>query len=55
MNKNENISSKKLKICKSIIILGYSGTGKTNIIKRYTKNRFDDNHIETIGKYLKLY
>jgi len=47
MNKNDN--NKRNKICKSIILLGSSGTGKTNIIKRYSKNRFEENHIVTIG------
>ena len=38
---------------KTIIILGISKVGKTSIIKRITKNRYEDKYIETIGiKYL---
>ena len=44
--KNKNI---KDKICKTIIVLGNSGVGKTNILQRYTKKKFEDTYLETIG------
>ncbi len=49
MKKYENTRN-NTKICKTIVILGTSGTGKTNILQRYTKNRFEQNYLETIGK-----
>ena len=32
-----------------IIMIGESGVGKTSLIKRYTNNIFNSNHLETIG------
>lgn len=52
-NSNPNIVMKNSKICKTVVILGSSETGKTNILQRYTKRRFEDNYIETIGKIIK--
>ena len=51
MKKYENIQSpftnnKNNKICKTIVILGASETGKTNILQRYTKKRFEDIYFE---------
>jgi GTPase SAR1 family protein len=38
------------KINKFVIFLGDKGTGKTCILQRYLKNKFEENHIETFGK-----
>jgi GTPase SAR1 family protein len=35
--------------CKTLIILGDPGVGKTNILLRYIKKRFEDIYNETIG------
>ncbi len=48
MQKYTNKSTKE-KICKTLIVLGNSGVGKTNILQRYTKKKFEENHFETIG------
>ena len=32
-----------------IIMIGESGVGKTSLIRRYTNNIFNSNHLETIG------
>ena len=41
--KNESLPDLKL------FLLGDSGVGKTNFILRYTKNKFQNNYISTIG------
>lgn len=41
--------NKQNKVCKTIVMLGNSEVGKTNILTRYTKRRFDESYIETIG------
>lgn len=33
----------------SIIVLGDKETGKTNILSKYTKNRYEETYIETLG------
>jgi GTPase SAR1 family protein len=35
---------------KTLIILGDTGVGKTNVLLRYIKKRYEDSHNETIGK-----
>ncbi len=42
----------KSKLCKTVVLLGSSETGKTNILQRYTKKRFENFYMETIGIYL---
>ena len=32
-----------------LVVLGESGVGKTNIILRYSKNKFDPNSTSTVG------
>lgn len=44
-----HLGGKSNKVCKTVIMLGGSQAGKTNILQRYTKRRFDDSYIETIG------
>jgi GTPase SAR1 family protein len=51
MHSVDAISSKS-KLCKTVVFLGSSETGKTNILQRYTKKRFENFYMETIGKYL---
>ena len=46
---DSNIGNSKVKICKTIVMLGTSEVGKTNILQKYTKRRFEDAYIETIG------
>lgn len=41
----------KTKICKTVVMLGSSEVGKTNILQRYIKKKFDDSYKETIGMY----
>lgn len=44
-----DVQAKNAKICKTLVILGHSETGKTNILQRYTKKRFENNYVETLG------
>ena len=44
-----NQSLNLTKTSKTVVILGNNETGKTNILQRYTKKRFDSNYLETIG------
>jgi GTPase SAR1 family protein len=52
MNSNDNMYSQnsKNRMCKTVVLLGSSEVGKTNILQRYTKRRFEENYMETIGK-----
>jgi GTPase SAR1 family protein len=38
-------------ISKIIITLGDNETGKSSILNRFTYDKFDEDYIETIGKY----
>lgn len=52
MNSNDNMQSpdsRNNRICKTVVLLGSSEVGKTNILQQYTKKRFDENYMETIG------
>lgn len=40
------------KTSKTIVILGNNEVGKTNILQRFTKRRFELNYIETIGTFI---
>ena len=44
------ISSKNNKISKTIVFLGCGGVGKTNILTKFTKKRFDEQYVRTLGK-----
>ena len=46
---SKDAEHKKAKLCKTVVILGNSETGKTNILQRFTKKRFENNYIETLG------
>ncbi len=39
----------KTKISKTVVILGSRHVGKTNILQRYIKKKYDDTYKETIG------
>ncbi len=41
----------KTKISKTVVMLGSSEVGKTNILQRYIKKKFDESYKETIGTY----
>jgi GTPase SAR1 family protein len=52
MNSNDNIQnpdSRNSRLCKTVVLLGSSEVGKTNILQQYTKKRYDENYMETIG------
>jgi small GTP-binding protein len=40
---------KSSKVCKTIVVVGSCEVGKTNLLQRYTKRRFEESYIETIG------
>jgi GTPase SAR1 family protein len=52
MNSNDIIQksdSRNGRLCKTVVLLGSCEVGKTNILQQYTKKRFDENYMETIG------
>jgi len=50
LSKNQqNPNNKTLKYNKTIVFLGSSNTGKTNIISQFCKNKFTTDYIPTIG------
>jgi len=44
----------KTKVSKTVIMLGSFGVGKTNILLRYIKKKFDESYKETIGNEINL-
>lgn len=42
-------SQMEFDLCLKIIIIGDSGVGKTNILTRFTKNKFNNENKPTIG------
>jgi small GTP-binding protein len=45
-------SKQNSKLIKTVVILGSKEVGKTNILTRYTKKRFEEFYMETIGNRL---
>ena len=44
----------KTKVSKTVVMLGSDGVGKTNILLRYIKKKFEESYKETIGKDINL-
>lgn len=38
-------------ISKLIVFVGDNNTGKSSILSKYCKNKYDSEYMETIGKY----
>jgi GTPase SAR1 family protein len=54
MNKENEIAKMcpNNKLSKIIVTLGHNEVGKTNLIQRYTKKKFNEAYKETIGNKL---
>jgi GTPase SAR1 family protein len=47
-----NVTALNEKLVKSLILLGDKEAGKTSMLQKYIKKKFEDNYIETLGKFL---
>ncbi len=50
MSKKFDMCSKQLVINKTVVLLGHQEVGKSSILSRYVKNRYQESYKETIGK-----